>query len=195
MKEQDEARPSMDEVPRLRGVIEHALHELRNALVPLTLRAEVPDGVRRALAEADLMQAALRDGAPTPVPAEAGAERINRAVVVTTDDARSSCLLYWVGPALFAFVRRDKADVYDLGLSGGPAGVSVWEGRYEWVAEDEFQPAGAFRRPTDGEWAAIRDGRHPWPDEVRCLGCDAPRQDPPAQHDLGCSVVGEPPGL
>lgn len=132
-------------------------------------------------------------GPGTSAPEAAGGDRINRAVIASSADA--ICLLYWVGPALFAFVRRDKADVYDLGLSGGPPGITIWEGRYEWVVEDEFQPAGAFRPPTDDEWSSIRDGRHPWPDEVRCLGCDADPQAPPAQHERSCPLVGDAPDL
>lgn len=60
----------------------------------------------------------------------------------------------------------------DLGLDDAPIGISIWEGDYVWRStsyeyplEGDEDPVGAFRAPTDDEWAAIREGRNPWGEE------------------------------
>ena len=79
------------------------------------------------------------------------------------------CILWPRGTSLLYEMRECScSSPEDLGLGDAPHGISVWEGRF--VANTDAhpdrdpltQPRGQFRRPTDAEWEAIREGRAPW---------------------------------
>lgn len=94
----------------------------------------------------------------------------SRAVVATSDNA-AGAVLWWVGAALYyEIAEAGMKTVDDLGLYDAPAGISIWEGTYRTIQcgnpldgyDYESEPVGAFRSPTDEEWAAIRAGKAPW---------------------------------
>lgn len=117
----------------------------------------------------------------------------SRAVVAMSDDESSGCVLWWVGSALHYEIKdAGMKTLEDLGLQEAPVGISIWEGQYRSVQcgnpsggyDYESEPVGAFRAPTDEEWAAIRSGTEPWDekewwvtkevvDEARRLECCA----------------------
>lgn len=79
---------------------------------------------------------------------------------------RSGCVLWTVG----AHVRMEMEEgglsaLDDLGLEAPDVGIWIWEGKYSWDSDGYSEPRGKFRRPTEEEWQAIREGRCPWNDE------------------------------
>lgn len=108
-----------------------------------------------------------------PYPVDRWAEP-SRAVVAS-DGHGHGCILYTEGPHLRSeMVELGRRALSELMLDDTPAGIWVWVGRIvgvehpatsngpaEWdteMVDEEMRP------PTDDEWAAIREGRSPWPD-------------------------------
>lgn len=96
--------------------------------------------------------------------------------LVACDGHGHGCLIWWAGGHLSLEVEEaGLTDLADLGLDDCPVGVWVWEGIYvywpsvtcEGIDEGcDAESKGAFRAPTDEEWAAIRENRSPWnPDD------------------------------
>jgi len=94
----------------------------------------------------------------------------SRAVVIRSDKEKDGQVLWYEGTGITWDVEAMSPHTGDLGLGKPPAGISIWEGDYTWVSEGwehpdrgEFVAHGKFRRPTDAEWEAIREGRNPFP--------------------------------
>ena len=84
-------------------------------------------------------------------------------------------LVWWAGGHLALEINEyGFSDLGDLGLDDCPIGIWVWEGKYIYHSGvncegidvgGDAEPKGEFRKPTDEEWAAIREGRSPWNDD------------------------------
>jgi hypothetical protein len=86
------------------------------------------------------------------------------SLAVVASNGEHGCVLWTVG----AHVRFEQQEcgweLIDLGLHNAPQGISIWEGVYIYIPEpwECSEPKGQFRKPTDAEWVAIREGRCPW---------------------------------
>lgn len=99
--------------------------------------------------------------------------------VVAADAKGKGAVLWSVGGHIrMELEEAGLSDLDDLGLEPPDelgAGVWIWVGTYSWVpgyvegyeapGEGYMDCKGEFRRPTDDEWAAIKDGRCPWDNE------------------------------
>lgn len=90
------------------------------------------------------------------------------AVIACSDDGRAVSVLWTVGGAIAMELEEGGLGHNDLGLDTEP-GIWVWEGVAVWIPggyytpdDGEMELQGSFRKPTDEEWTAIRDGRCPW---------------------------------
>jgi hypothetical protein len=99
--------------------------------------------------------------------------------VIAANDKGFGCVVWYVGPGLTNEIEEvGLHELGDLGLDDAPEGISVWEGVFVWQPgpyehpdDGDLVPSGTFRKPTDEEWIAIREGRNPWP------GLEARRDD------------------
>ena len=94
--------------------------------------------------------------------------------VVANDDLGSGCVLWTGGPHVrFEIEEGGSHTLADLGLDNAPVGISIWEGIYVWwpggyESPDDggSKPAGIFRKPTENEWKAIKQGVSPWDETI-----------------------------
>lgn len=95
----------------------------------------------------------------------------SKAVIASYSDG--GLVLWFTGDSLYGEIDgAGSRDLDDLGLSGAPDGISIWEGHYAWSQgsweypqDGETYPVGKFRDPTEEEWQAIKEGRNPWETE------------------------------
>lgn len=93
----------------------------------------------------------------------------SKAVIANRENGRGCIIWVTLGSLLEDQMREGSDDLADLGLDDAPPGISIWEGTFVWrpgsweyPQDGELWPKGAFRAPSDDEWAAIREGRSPW---------------------------------
>lgn len=87
-------------------------------------------------------------------------------VLLATSPMNTGVLLDYVGRGAAELVEaHGLVGLADLGLDDAPRGLAIWEGDWR-VAADECTPIGRFRRLTDTEWTALRDGRVLWDDSL-----------------------------
>lgn len=87
-------------------------------------------------------------------------------------------VLWTAGPHVNQHIEElGVTDLGELGLDDAPDGITVWEGMLELAPYGHYPPdvvkhelRGAFRQPTDTEWAAIRNGECPWNDNDWLVG-------------------------
>ena len=92
----------------------------------------------------------------------------SRALIAASNG--DGVILWFDGPDIDSVIRETgTARLDDVGLDDAPDGISVWEGRgHAWEThtpdahEYDFELLGAFRAPSDDEWAALRKGECPW---------------------------------
>lgn len=89
--------------------------------------------------------------------------------VIAESPLGTGIVLWTVGGDVVEKINELGNNTFDLALVPPSYGVWVWEGKYvladDETETDEFGPLGEFRRPTEEEWIAIREGRCPWNDE------------------------------
>ncbi len=95
----------------------------------------------------------------------------SRAVLASNGSGAGIVISYVGGHLGLEIKEYDCRTLEDLGLDDCEAGIWIWEGTYhysggvnsEGIDEGgESTAKGAFRAPTDDEWAAIREHRCPW---------------------------------
>ncbi len=87
--------------------------------------------------------------------------------VIASDGDGHGCVLSTVGVHIeFEIKEAGLHDLGDLGMDDAPRGISIWEGKTESHRDHEGDVdtwlEGAFRQPTEQEWAAIVRGECPW---------------------------------
>ncbi len=94
------------------------------------------------------------------------------AVVVVNDACEGAVFWPVGGHLLYEILEAGISSLEELGLEPPEPGIWVWEGKYIWEdgpyecpLEGEMAPSGKFRKPTNEEWEAIKDGRSPWKDD------------------------------
>lgn len=92
----------------------------------------------------------------------------SRAVLAANEDL-DGVILWYEGDHIEGEVEAVGTYLEDLGLTPSSAGIWIWEGIYSWCPgswecpeDGDSWPKGTFRRPTEEEWVAIREGRSPW---------------------------------
>jgi hypothetical protein len=88
----------------------------------------------------------------------------SRAVIASAQGF--GVLLWYGGTALDTLTEQYGLELYTLDLDGAPDGISIWEGTYSSkchaeTGEYNLTQSGVFRRPTEQEWADIREGQCP----------------------------------
>lgn len=109
-------------------------------------------------------------------------EKASLGVIVT--NGVYGCVLFHVGAHLCDMIENGSSNLDDLGLDDAPVGITVWEGKIHGSFHDtvdgreyESELVGAFRAPTDVEWAAIREGKCPWDENDWLVKAPAPVAD------------------
>lgn len=95
------------------------------------------------------------------------------SLAVIVSNGNNGMVIWWVGGHLWAeVVEAGLFHTTDLGLEEPSAGVWIWEGvykvgrgSYEHPYDVDTWPEGKWRKPTDEEWLAIKEGRNPWDDK------------------------------
>lgn len=108
--------------------------------------------------------------ATAPGPAVHG---IHRAVIACDGDGTGVVLFTDGGQVEYEIDVIGSRQLNDLMLDDAPLGITIWEGHYIYDrTADQFGSDdgsvdidGAFREPTEGEWACIRRKATPWPEE------------------------------
>jgi hypothetical protein len=91
------------------------------------------------------------------------------SLAVVSVQGDSGVVLWSVGQ-INEEIEQDGPDVDALGLLDDvlrPTGIWVWGGRFREVTDEHgtyTMPKGAFREPTEAEWASIRRNESPWND-------------------------------
>jgi hypothetical protein len=90
--------------------------------------------------------------------------------VIAADESGSVFIMWHRGAGLDGDIPMVGPHADDIGLNVEKdidTGLAVWEGASRWVGSEdaEIVYTGKVREPTDEEWAAIREGRNPWPEE------------------------------
>jgi hypothetical protein len=147
----------------------------------LICRKQTLPGIERQIARLGLAQAGILRGDVMAIDLEGpimeltqqeqeDEEKCQSKAVIAANHKGFGCVVWYVGPGLINEIEEaGLQELGDLGLDDAPEGISVWEGIYVWsrgpyeCPEDgDSAPVGAFRRPSDEEWIAIREGRNPW---------------------------------
>ena len=115
----------------------------------------------------DLSAVSLPDGDDTYK--GMGWDEPSRAIVASGLGGEAVVLWYTGAHLSCEIEEHGLKSVADLGLEGGPDGLSVWEGKYVWhpgswecPQDGDSEAKGSFRALTAEEWEAVRTGRSPW---------------------------------
>lgn len=92
--------------------------------------------------------------------------------VVVLGEFDKMCVLWTAGPHVRMEIEEAGVFADEVLPAPDEEGVWVWEGRgiwypgsYECPDDGSIELEGKYRKPTDEEWQAIREGCCPWNDE------------------------------
>jgi len=92
--------------------------------------------------------------------------------VIAKDSTYNGIVIWYTGRDLEYMIDSFGCMLHEICLDDAPHGISIWEGYYVIIpirsagddtdCDIEPDPKGAFRKPTEEEWVAIRAGKSPW---------------------------------
>ncbi len=116
---------------------------------------------------------------PEPAPEIGGPDWRKPSRAVVASDGDNGWIMFMVGPHIVQQCEDlGSRELDQIGLTCA-AGIYVWEGEFVggrqtgYFEYDDVELSGAFRAPTDVEWACIRAGICPWDPDDWVIGENA----------------------